>query len=196
MSETIRSWPRLRSVDEVVERLCALYDERGGFGYDEAVTQAQHAVQCAELARREGAPTPLIVAALLHDVGHLLLGEAERRDEARASDLHHEVVAARFLATWFGPDVTEPIARHVDAKRYLCAIEPSYRDGLSPASVHSLELQGGPMTRAEAEAWASSPRAADAVALRRWDDAAKDPERPTVRFREFAPLVAATAHLP
>jgi gamma-butyrobetaine dioxygenase len=77
------------------------------------------------------------------------------------------------LARWFGPEVTEPVRLHVAAKRYLCAVEPGYLAALSPASVHSLGLQGGPMTDAEARAFESNPYYRDAVRLRRWDDEAK-----------------------
>lgn len=171
-SSPVRPWRHLATPSEVADALCDLYTARGDDRYDEAVTQTAHAVQAAEFARADGAPPALVAAALLHDVGHLLEGEIDRD-----RDLHHEDVAARFLANWFGPDVTEPIRLHVAAKRYLCAVEPKYVATLSAASVDSLRLQGGSMSADEAREFAARPAADDAIRLRRWDDLAKDPDR-------------------
>lgn len=165
------NWRRLRSAGEVASALGALYARRGRSHYEEAVSQTAHAVQAAALAQAAGAADALVAAALLHDVGHLLEPDDHRR--LRARDLHHELLGARFLATWFGPEVTEPIRLHVAAKRYLCAIEPAYLDALSPASVRSLALQGGEMSAAEAARFENRPGGASAAALRRWDDLAK-----------------------
>src|SRR6202042_1447751 len=113
-------------------------------------------------------------AALLHDVGHFT-GAISGADLMRGTDNKHSDTGAAWLARWFGPAVTEPVRLHVAAKRYLCAVEPGYADTLSPASVYTLSVQGGPMSEAEAAAFAAGPYAAGAVAVRRWDDAAKDP---------------------
>ena len=136
-----------------VDRIVDILETSGAAQYgDEAVSQLQHALQCAHLAERSGAPAPLAVAALLHDIGHLLhkLGEDAA---ARGIDARHEALGRKFLARWFGEDVTAPVGMHVDAKRWLCATDPAYFDTLSPASVRSLELQGGPFTKAEAAAF-------------------------------------------
>lgn len=182
-----RPWRQLRHPTDVVDALCELYAERGDERYDEAVSQAVHGVQSALLAEEEGAAPALVVAALLHDVGHLL----ERGLGAGGSDrdLHHEEVAARFLANWFGPDVTEPIRHHVAAKRFLCTVEPDYRSTLSPASAHSLALQGGIMSPDEVVAFLQVPGGPDAIRLRRWDDLAKNPDRPTPRFDRYRELL-------
>jgi gamma-butyrobetaine dioxygenase len=82
---------------------------------------------------------------------------------------------AQWLGQWFGPAVTEPVRLHVAAKRYLCATEPNYFGLLSAESVRTLALQGGPMTPEQAAAFGALPFAHDAVAVRRWDDEAKDP---------------------
>ena len=173
----------------MVDALCALFDERGGAMYDESVSQSAHAVQTAMLANRDGASPALVVAALLHDLAHLL-----ERDPADGvvhpdRDLRHEVVAARLLSNWFGPEVTEPIRHHVAAKRYLCAVDPGYTRTLSPASLHSLALQGGPMSPEETSAFLDVDGAADAVRLRRWDDAAKDPDKETPVFADHRALI-------
>jgi gamma-butyrobetaine dioxygenase len=175
------------SAADAVEAILALYRARGHERYGERVTQLDHALQCASLAAADGAPDGLVAAALLHDYGHLIddRGHMAERD---GLDGAHEAAGAAALAAWFGPAVTQPIALHVAAKRYLCATEPSYFEALSPASKLSLELQGGPFAPAEATAFAALPYAEDAVRLRRWDDWGKamEPERrrPLESFRE------------
>src|SRR6201999_2143818 len=139
---------------------------------------------------------PLVAAALLHDAGHLR-GTAPLADEAEPSgrelmtgtDNDHGERGAAWLARWFPAAVTEPVRLHVAAKRYLCAAEPGYFDLLSGASVYTLSLQGGPMTAAEAAAFASAPYAARAVAVRRWDEAAKDPAVDAPGFDTYRSLL-------
>ena len=158
-----------RSVDEVL----ALYERYGERRYDEALSQLAHAEQTAALARAAGAADEVVVAALLHDVGHLLEMEEADGPRDRSVDHRHESVGAAWLASLYGPGVTAPIALHVRAKRYLCAVEPEYHDGLSAGSVASLERQGGPLTLDEVVAFEANPGWEGAVALRRWDDEAK-----------------------
>lgn len=156
----------LRSVDEVL----ALFARYGEEHYGEDVTQTEHALQCAALAERDGAPDALVAAALLHDVGHLLsLGHGE----VPGTDDRHEAVGARALAGVFGPEVTGPIALHVTAKRYRCAVDPEALAALSRASVASLAVQGGPLDADACARFAAHPGAADALALRGYDDTGK-----------------------
>ena len=156
-----------QSIDEVL----ALFERWGPERYDEEVTQLEHALQCAALAREAGAPDALVAAALLHDVGHLLeLAGGRFRSDA---DEHHESRGARYLSGLFGPDVTRPIALHVQAKRYLCTVDAGYAAALSVGSTTSLQKQGGPMSPPQATAFERQPGAEDAVQLRRWDDEAK-----------------------
>ena len=150
----------------------------------EAVTQLQHALQCATLARAEGVSPDLVVAALLHDYGHLI-NDDDAEAAAKGRDQFHEEIAADYLARFFPPSVTEPIRMHVPAKRYLCAVEGDYFDSLSPASVHSLAVQGGPFDNGEAKAFIARDFAEDAVRLRRWDDLAKDPAMETAPLNSF-----------
>lgn len=172
-----------------------LFDRRGGHHYDELVTQTEHAVQCASAAVADRAPDPMVVAALFHDLGHLLLDDigSGALDDTGAygptRDLCHEEVAARFLANWFGVDVTGPIRGHVAAKRYLCAGGGDYVAALSKASRHSLELQGGVMSPDEVAAFERTVGHVEAVAVRRWDDMAKVADRVDPPIRHFAPVV-------
>jgi len=141
--------------------------------YDEDVTELEHALQAAALALADDAPDHLVAAALLHDVGHLVSDDNATLAEDLTDDFQHEGVGARYLTRWFGPQVTAPVALHVAAKRYLCAVEAGYLDSLSASSVRSLRLQGGPMSDAEVEAFAQRPHHREAALVRRWDDTAK-----------------------
>jgi [1-hydroxy-2-(trimethylamino)ethyl]phosphonate dioxygenase len=157
----------------VVEEICGLFAARGSAAYfGEPVSQQEHALQAAWLAEEEGTKESLVVAAVLHDIGHLLHGLPETIAE-EGTDAHHEEIGHAWLRRHFGPEVTEPVRLHVAAKRYLCAVEPEYFAQLSPASVQSLELQGGPMTAEEVTEFEANPFGRDAVLLRRWDDRAK-----------------------
>ncbi len=155
-------------VDRIFETLETAGRARYGM---EAVSQLEHALQCAALAEADGADAALITAALLHDIGHLI----HKLDDAAAHgiDDRHESLGAKLVRRWFTEDVAPPIALHVDAKRYLCAVEDGYFAHLSPASVRSLELQGGRFGADEAREFISRAGAPQAVRLRRWDDDAK-----------------------
>ncbi|MFD8482175.1 TauD/TfdA family dioxygenase [Kitasatospora sp. NPDC059673] len=172
----------------VLDELEALFAGEGSGEYlGEAVTMAEHMLQAGELARTAGAPPALVAAALLHDIGHF---HGSGLELMAGTDNRHGETAAGWLSRCFPATVTEPVRLHVPAKRYLCTTEPDYFAELSPASVHTLGLQGGPMTPEEAEAFAAHPSAADAVAVRRWDEAAKDPAAAnTPAFAEFRPLL-------
>ncbi|HEX4607107.1 MAG TPA: HD domain-containing protein [Urbifossiella sp.] len=175
----------------LIDAIFRLFSERGsGLYFGEAVTETEHALQSAHLAEAAGADPELVAAALLHDVGHLLhnLGE----DVAdRGVDGRHEEGGAVWLGRHFGPAVADPVRLHVAAKRYLSATEPDYHAALSPASRRSLELQGGPFTPAEQTAFRTEPHWGRAVALRRWDDAAKVPGLAVPGLEHYRPCLEA-----
>lgn len=171
-----------------LSRIESLFAVHGSAWYGgEAISQTAHALQCAQLAEQAGEPGPLIVAALLHDVGHLLLAEST------TTDMRHQEAAAEALAGLFGDDVTEPVRLHVAAKRYLCAVDPAYSGTLSPASVQSLALQGGPYTAAQTDAFAASRHASAAVRLRRYDDLAKVVDLATPPLAHYLDIAARCA---
>lgn len=160
----------------VIDRLFTLFREKGtGAYFGEAITETEHALQCAHLAEQSGATPELIAAALLHDVGHLLHGLPQDVAE-QGIDGRHEEGGAAWLQRWFGPAVVDPVRLHVAAKRYLCTVEPDYYAGLSEASQRSLRLQGGRMSAAEVARFEHEPWFRSAIAVRRWDDGAKVPE--------------------
>ncbi|WP_287918563.1 HD domain-containing protein [Tibeticola sp.] len=175
-----------------LEELRLLLLARGHAQYTgEPVNHLEHALQCAALAQRAGAPAALMTAALLHDIGHLLDG-IRGTPSLEGIDDRHEVRAAELLSRWFGSDVTEPVRLHVAAKRALAA-DSRYWRALSEDSRRSLALQGGAFDAAAIAAFALQPHAAEALALRRWDDAAKRPGRVTPTLDAFWPTVRVCA---
>ena len=159
----------ITTVDHVFELLAT----GGGAAYfGETGSVLEHSLQAAWFVQRSDAGVALVAAALLHDLGHLVHTEGEDAAQ-RGLDTRHEELAVEALAGHLPDSVLDPIRMHVAAKRYLCFAEPKYLAGLSPASVESLALQGGPMTVTEAEGYLALPHARDAIRLRRADDAAK-----------------------
>lgn len=170
--------------DEIFEIL----ETKGSARYGgEDVSQLQHGLQCAALAERANASDHQVTAALFHDIGHLIVDDEGAA--VKGIDLEHEASGAGALEALFGPEVAEPVRLHVEAKRYLCATNARYLSRLSEASTLSLKVQGGPMSPDTAERFAARPHGKAAIALRSWDDAAKDPnaQTPTLdHFRERA----------
>lgn len=172
-----------------LEDIRQLFETWGSLGYSgERVTQLEHALQSGALAQEEGADEELVAAAFLHDIGHLLNRQGET-PSARGVDDVHQYYALPFLRPVLPDSVLEPIRLHVDAKRYLCAVDAGYFDCLSPDSVRSLQLQGGIFSDAEAAEFAARPYAADAVSLRRWDDRAKVQGKATPDLNAFLAIV-------
>jgi phosphonate degradation associated HDIG domain protein len=181
---------------DVLDQVTELFHLNGQSAYEglreEPVTALAHALQCAQLAEWAEAPDALVVAALLHDVGHFIA-------PARGSDMIddvHELRALGLLASAFGPDVIEPIRLHVQAKRFLVTVDPRYAGTLSPASAHTLSLQGGAMAPDEVHLFQALPYSAQAVALRRWDDLAKQPGRRTPTLGYYLSLADSVRRSP
>jgi gamma-butyrobetaine dioxygenase len=163
----------MNRIDQTVEDVFAVFTTRGAAAYfGERVSLTEHALQAAHFALGDGAAPSLIVAALLHDVGHLV--EAVPNDIADwTEDARHEEVGSRWLAARFPPEVFEPVRLHVRAKRYLCATDAGYFQKLSHASVITLQLQGGPMSPQEAARFEAEPYFRAALRVRQWDDRGK-----------------------
>jgi phosphonate degradation associated HDIG domain protein len=180
---------RARDRAGFVASLFAWLSQRGETHYDPGVTQVEHALQSAHLAEVEAASQAEIIAALLHDVGHLLVNEHRDRESFLARDFRHERLGADWLEPLLGPAVAGPVRHHVAAKRYLCATDAVYWQALSPASQRSLEIQGGPMTAEEVARFENLPDAAAAVALRRRDERAKCAGLAVPGLRHYAGLI-------
>ncbi len=176
------------------EEVLALFSSRGHEHHGEVIDQQSHALQSAVLAQAAGADDALVVATLLHDIGHLVVAaDHGPRSDRSIDDDHHEAVGARWVAPRFGPIVARSIALHVQAKRYRCTVDPSYFDTLSPASIETLHAQGGLLDTAAVARFEAHQGCADALALRGWDEAAKDPHVTTVGLEEFRALLERVA---
>jgi len=179
----------------MAERLLDALARSGARRYGgEVVSELEHALQCAELARESAADEELQLACLLHDVGRYAIDQALVADTLEATRVgpsargHHEV-GADLLAPWVPERVVWCVRMHADAKRYLCATEPAYFDHLSPVSQRTLRMQGGIMSAEAAARFAAHPWLRDAVALRRWDDLAKVKGMPTRSLADGAPAI-------
>lgn len=175
--------------ETIVAFLGDIFERRGADSYlGEQVTMSEHMLQGARLAEEAGASDELVAAALLHDIGHYT---NEFPDDALAQgiDNHHDEAGAAVLAPFFPTIVTDCVRHHVAAKRYLCATDPDYFARLSPASVHTLNLQRGPMSAAEVEEFGKNPNLEGIVQVRIWDDEGKDPDRTTPPFAHYAPML-------
>ena len=160
------------------------HEQYGG----EAVTQLEHALQCATLAQESQANPELITACLFHDLGHLVHNLGENAAEKGVDD-RHEYRAIPWLKLLFSEAVTETIRLHVEAKRYLCAVDSDYFDSLSTNSQQSLRLQGGIFSPQEVAIFLSLPYTKEAIQLRRWDEAAKIPQKVTPFLEDFLAIL-------
>lgn len=175
--------------DNIVNFLGSIFERRGAEEYlGEPVTIGQHMLQGATIAEHNGQSERIIVAALLHDIGHFTseFGSFTMED---TEDRHHEEAGAEVLERFFPSVITDCVRYHVAAKRYLCATKPEYFSRLSEASVHSLKLQGGPMSAEEVAAFEANPNLDDIITVRYLDEAGKRPDMETPDFWHFAPMV-------
>ena len=180
----------METKNDIIADILQLFNEKGHSEYGgEAVTQMEHALQTATLARENNASDQLITAALLHDIGHLL-HDLPNDAPLKGIDDVHENKAAVFLRKYFPEAVTEPVRLHVMAKRYLSSTEETYYSLLSEPSKQSLVLQGGLMSSIEVSSFEQNPFFSDAVKLRKWDDQAKVQELTTAPVEDFEKNIA------
>lgn len=174
--------------EEIADEIFALLHASAQTDYvGEAVSQLEHALQCAQLAADAGGDDETVLAALLHDIGHICAGEsAARMDELGVVD--HEAIGGEFLRRrGFSRRVVALVQGHVEAKRYLTFKHPTYRERLSDASRGTLMHQGGPMTADEAGAFERDPLFEQKLRLRSWDEQGKRTDRnvpPLDTYRE------------
>lgn len=177
------------SRDNIVAFIGDIFDRRGGEEYlGEPVTMAQHMLQGATIAEQNGMPEEIIVGALLHDIGHFT-SEFGTYHPDDTEDRYHEDAGAEVLQQFFPSVITDCCRYHVAAKRYLCATKPEYFNRLSAASVHTLELQGGPMSAKEVAAFEANPNLKEIIQVRYLDEAGKRADMETPDFAHFAPMV-------
>jgi predicted HD phosphohydrolase len=173
----------------IVDFIGSIFEKRGDEEYlGEPVTMGQHMLQGATMAEKSREPDEIIIGTLLHDIGHFTseFGTFSMED---TEDRYHEDAGAAVLEQFFPKIITDCCRHHVAAKRYLCATNPEYFQKLSTASIHSLNLQGGPMSEAELKDFEKNPNLKKILKVRLYDDAGKIPDMITPSFWHFAPLV-------
>ena len=164
----------------ITEEIFALYEQHGGREYaGEKVSQLEHMFQAAQLAEQEGYPEDVILAAFLHDIGHICVSAGETGEMDGFGIVDHEDIGADFLAgKGFSKRVVRLVESHVAAKRYLTYKDPAYYGQLSEASKKTLEYQGGPMIEEEAAAFEQYPLFDLIIRMRKWDEQAKVEHQP------------------
>lgn len=181
--------PETLSTDNIVDFIGSIFERCGSEEYlGEPVTMGQHMLQGATIAEQNSQPEEIIVGALLHDIGHFTseFGTFSMND---TKDRFHEEAGAEVLEQFFPSVITDCVRYHVAAKRYLCATKPSYFDRLSEASIHSLNLQGGPMSAEEVAEFQKNPNLDKIIQVRYLDEAGKHPDMETPDYWHFAPMV-------
>jgi [1-hydroxy-2-(trimethylamino)ethyl]phosphonate dioxygenase len=175
--------------DTIVDVIADIFERRGAESYlGEDVTMSEHMLQAAVCAEKTGAGEDMVVAALLHDIGHYT-GEFPEDTLEKGHNNYHDETGAAILAPFFPPRVVDCVRHHVNAKRYLCATREDYFGRLSDASVHTLNLQGGPMNEQEITAFEQNPDLDNIVRVRLWDDEGKVAGVETPSFADYVPLL-------
>jgi len=178
--------------ETITNEITSLFEKYGDEDYDgEPVSQTSHMIQCATLAINKGEDTELVLGAFLHDIGHLLKHEQQTEAMGNYGVVNHEGIGAAYLRTkGFSDRICAVVEKHVDAKRYLVATQPGYKEKLSEASLKTLEYQGGPMTEEEAIVFKRKPFFNEIIQVRLWDEQAKDTKAVTLPLRHFAQLIS------
>jgi len=194
--------------EKITDEIMELYNGYGGNEYaGEKVTQLEHMVQAAQLAEEQGFDEEVILAAFLHDIGHISEAAAHAADagtggaddaSAEAGSrrmgafgiMDHEELGADFLREkGFSKKVCRLVESHVEAKRYLTARDPAYYAELSDASKKTLEYQGGPMTSEEAAAFEQYPLFTLIIQMRKWDEQAKIEHKPLPDLQHYRRMI-------
>ena len=178
------------TAEEIVEEILAAFAACGHLDYGEHISMQEHMLQAACIAEQKGEDDAVIVATLLHDYGHLVCN-MPNNTFLDGIDNYHEEVGAQALKNWFDEDIVGAVRLHVDAKRYLCATTPAYRDKLSQASITTLEVQGGPMNEEEMAAFREKSGHHLALKVRVYDDMGKEPQMKRPDLEHYVPKIKA-----
>lgn len=161
--------------EAIATEIIGLYEHHGGAEYaGEKVTQLEHMVQAALLAEQQGHEEEVVLAAFLHDIGHICVSAAGDNEMDGYGIKDHEEVGASYLQEkGFSRRLIRLVEAHVEAKRYLTWKSPTYYEQLSEASKKTLEYQGGRMNEDEALAFEQYPLFDLIISMRLWDEEAK-----------------------
>jgi phosphonate degradation associated HDIG domain protein len=174
-------------IESVVDEILSLYVLQGNEDYiGEPVSQIEHMCQCAQLAENSGYDDEVILAAFFHDIGHLCEHILPVQDMDGLGVIDHEKLGADYIRSrGFSEKMAVLVASHVQAKRYLTYKAPEYYEQLSEASKRTLEFQGGVMTSIEAELFENHPWFELFIALRNWDEQAKQEQIPLPSLEKY-----------
>ena len=176
---------------QVAEEIIGMYKNHGGEEYaGEKISQLEHMVQSAQLAAQQGYDEEVILAAFLHDIGHICVSAHGDQSMNGFGVKNHEEIGADFLKEkGFSKKVVRLVESHVEAKRYLTYKYPEYYDQLSAASKKTLEYQGGEMAQDEAEAFEQYPLFDLIIKMRRWDEEAKIENMPVPNLEYYKSMM-------
>jgi len=176
---------------ETADQIIDMYKLHGGEEYaGEKVSQLEHMIQAARLAEAQGYDDEVILAAFLHDIGHLCVQKHGINEMGGFGILDHEELGAQYLKDkGFSPKIVRLVASHVQAKRYLTFKYPSYYVNLSEASRKTLEYQGGKMNESEADQFEKSPLFELIIQMRKWDEQAKAEKQPIPNLEKYRDMI-------
>ena len=185
----MNSLDRSADLSSVVDKLLELYRQAGNQEYHgEKVSQLEHALQTAQQAADSAGTAEEIIAALLHDIGHIWPDDDSVVTGVGVVE-HDRIGSEVLLDLGFSEGVAQIVPGHVAAKRYLVANDEDYASKLSEVSVESLRLQGGPMSAEESDLFSQAPWSAEKVRVRVWDDRAKTPGAPVSPLETYRDLL-------
>ena len=181
----------IEQAEKTTNEIMDLYKGYGGNEYaGEKVTQLEHMVQAAQLAEEQGYDEEVILAAFLHDIGHISEAARGENEMDGFGIKDHEELGAEFLREkGFSKKVARLVESHVEAKRYLTIKDPAYYAQLSEASKRTLEFQGGPMTEEEAAAFEQYPLFTLIIQMRKWDEEAKIEHKPLPDLQHYREMI-------
>ncbi|MEP7253177.1 MAG: phosphonate degradation HD-domain oxygenase [Ginsengibacter sp.] len=176
---------------QIADEIMSMYSKHGDEEYaGEKVSQLEHMAQAAQLAKQQAFDEEVVLAAFLHDLGHICEAAQGDNEMDGYGIKSHEKIAARYLAEkGFSKKVTRLVQSHVDAKRYLTCRHPEYYEQLSDASKKTLEYQGGKMTNGEAAAFEKDPLFDMIIQMRKWDEQAKVEGQPLPELAYYHRLI-------
>src|SRR5882762_7078061 len=176
---------------KITDEIFELYENHGGAEYaGEKVSQLEHMVQAAQLAEEQGHEEEVILAAFLHDIGHISEAANGENEMDGFGIKDHEELGAEFLrGKGFSKKIARLVESHVEAKRYLTRRDPAYYAQLSDASKKTLEYQGGPMTEEEAAAFEQYPLFDLIIQMRKWDELAKIENKPLPDLQHYRAMM-------
>jgi phosphonate degradation associated HDIG domain protein len=177
--------------EQATNEIMSFYEHHGGEEYaGEKVTQLEHMIQAAQLAEEQGYDEEIVLAAFLHDIGHICITWSGDNQMNEFGIIDHEEKGAEYLKEkGFSKKIVRLVQSHVEAKRYLTFKYPEYYEQLSEASKKTLEYQGGKMYEEEANAFEQYPLFNLIIKMRKWDEQAKIEHKPLPALARYKNMI-------